>query len=286
MTDGRQSLGITRRGNKYLAARVAGEGARLRVISLAALEESLPGHNLNGGRLFCGVEQRLAVTKRVEVKKPSPGEELILARFELEQSLPEDAAGFYFDFVPLADSGHQCYLSIAYHKSMIDKLMADYTSILHQPSGFKLDAVALAIGYLKFCRQEPGDLQILLDLDSDAVVIAVVYRQSLCAIDYLALVAGEDITLDRARPIVTDLRLMVDFHLTELFREGITVPLSKIILSGRWAGQPDLINALTEKFSTEITPAHVNEGYLENNAVADHSLSARQFLIPLGLAVE
>lgn len=163
--------------------------------------------------------------------------------------------------------------------------MGEYTEILRKPSGFKLNAVALVSGYLTFCRREPGILQILLDIDSDGAILAIIEDQSIRAIDSISTTAPGEFDQVRIRNLASEIKLMVTFHLNEIFRKGVTIPPSKIILSGGCSSDQLLVEALKERFSAEIISPRINKGYLGEEYLENYE-SASQFLIPLGLAVE
>jgi hypothetical protein len=65
----------------------------------------------------------------------------------------------------------------------------------------------------------------------------------------------------------------------------VTIPPSKIILSGGCSSDQLLVEALKERFSAEIISPRINKGYLGEEYLENYE-SASQFLIPLGLAVE
>lgn len=285
MTNAWESYGATRRGNKILAARVENNGARLLITSLKTSDDNLNGDTMASGRLFFGVDERQAIIKKIAVRKNSGIDAARVAEFELEQSLLENPDQYYFDFLPIDENGpQQRIISIAYHRRRIDEAMEEYTRLLRKPSGFKLDAVALAAGYLNFCRSEPGKLQILLDVDRDGAVMTILVNGTIRACDRIALAGEGELEISRARQLTSELKLTVNYHLDELFREGITVPPSRIILTGNLAGNRNLLDAIGERFATEIKHPQINEGYFGGQKI-DNWERAADFLIPLGLAV-
>jgi hypothetical protein len=282
-----ESYGTARRGGKLLAARVESDGVRLKITSFLTSDDNPSGDTLDNGRLFFSVDKRLSVIKKIEVKKSSPIEAARLVRFEMSQSLLEPPENFYFDFLPIDErNGHRRFLSIAYHKAEVDGCADEYANGLRKPSGFKLDALALAAGYLTFCRTEPGDLQALIDIDADYAVLGILYKQKLRAVDCLKTPTGEKITATGAERLATELRMTLSYHLAELFREGITVPPSSIILSGRHGDDETLIKSLSRHFTTTITHPHLNEGFFQPASETIDRYRPEWFLIPLGLTVQ
>lgn len=267
-------------------ARVENDGGRLQVTDLLTTEEG-PGGNLGEGRLFFNVGDRLAVVKKVRVRHWSGVDAVEVAQFEMMQSLLEPAEAYYFDALPLeARGGFQRYLSIAYHRPIVDKLIEAYREKLCRPSGFKLDAVALAHGYLNFCRASAGDLVALADFESDGVTLVLLHRRRLEAIGRMEAIPGDEITVDKAKELAFELQITVAFHLAEQFGEGITVPLSKIFLCGRHARNDILRAALAEVAPAELALPEFHEGYFRRAAAQQSWDHLERFLIPLGLAVE
>lgn len=282
-----ETFGAMRQGNQFLIARVENDGIRPLVTALLAEQDALEKVSFNGSRLFFGVDEQAAIIKKIQLKKVSPTDMAALVRFEMIQSLLEPASDFYFDSRPINDwEGYRRFIAIAYHRHHIDQEIAVCGDRLRQPSGFKLNALALSDGFLTFCRLDPGDLQILLNVDPLRAVIAILYRRKLHSIGRLDTIPGETITAESARRLSQELKVVISYHLAELFREGVTIPLSRIILSGQHARESTLTTALKETISTEIGLPHFQAGYFQSVAdIIEHGQPER-FLIPLGLALE
>ncbi|MDD4050645.1 MAG: hypothetical protein PHR28_01935 [candidate division Zixibacteria bacterium] len=278
-----ETYGAARSGGKLLAVRVENDGARLLVTSLLSSGNHLDHDNLDSGRLFFAVDERLAVVKKVRVRKTSLLETAELVRFELTQTLLDSPESFYFDSLPLDEiEGYRHFLAIAYHRREIDACIDDYSRLLRKPSGFKLDSVALAAGYLTFCRVEPGDLQILLDIGPENVTIAMLHNGRLCSIGRMDAPFASGVTIPEANRLGAELKMKLGYLLAELFDEGITVPVARVILSGPFAHDELLTAALAEHTTAEITRPDFHKGYFQPDAAGAR---LEEFLIPLGLAV-
>jgi len=282
-----ETYGAAMLGGALHAARVENDGARTVVTRLMTSDDNVNGDTLDSGRLFFGVDSTRAVVKKIQIKKSPSGDAIEMARFELAQSLLDPPDSFYFDILPLnGHDGFQRFLSIAYHKAEIDRLIESYQTMLRKPSGFKLHAAALADGYWTFCRREPGDLQVLIDVEADTVTLAILYQGKLYGAGSLESAPGDAITSNLAKKLAAELKLMLSFDLSELFQAGITVPVSRIVLSGRHAADELLMTALRERFSMPITRPKFNEGYFQPASETIERYSPERFLIPLGLALE
>lgn len=282
-----ETFGAMRQGDQFLIARVENDGIRPLVTALLAEKDDLKKIGFNDSRLFFGVDEQAAIVKKIQLKKVSPTDMAALVRFEMIQSLLESPDDFYFDARPINDwEGYRRFIAIAYHRHHIDREMTVCADRLRQPSGFKLNALALSDGFLTFCRLDPGDLQILLNVDSLRAVIAILYRRKLHAIGRLDTAPGEAVTAESSRRLSQELKVIISYHLAELFREGVTIPLSRIILSGQHAREQSLTAALAETISTEISLPHFQTGYFQSVLDTVEHDQPEKFLIPLGLALE
>lgn len=287
MKNASETYGAARLGKRLLAARVENDGARRRVTSLLTSDDDINGDTLDNGRLFFNIDERLAVVKKIKVRQSSFIEASRIAQFELAQSLLEPAASFYFDTLPLDNrNGERRYLSIAYHRAIVDKLVAAYQKQMRKPSGFKLDAVAMTDGYLAFCRVEPGDLQILANIESDIITLAFLYKKQLESVGRMEVNLSDDPGASEAKQFAGDFKMTLNYYLANLFNDGITVPLSRIILSGSLAGNDLLRAALSERFTIDISLPGFHTGYFDPPDATIDKYKPEQFLIPLGLAVE
>jgi hypothetical protein len=256
------------------------------VTSFQSTETGLNHDTLDSGRLFFAVDERLAVVKKIRVRKTSLLETADLIRFEMSQALLDRPESFYFDSLPLDEpDGCRRFLAIAYHRREIDACIDDYARRLRKPSGFKLDAVALATGYLNFCRVAPGDLQVLLDIGPESATIALIHNRRLCSVGRLDAPFASGMSIAGANRLGAELKMKLGYLVAELFNEGITVPVARVILSGPFAGDDLLKAALAEQMTVEATRPDFHPGYFQTAAVEEVGGRFDQFLIPLGLAV-
>jgi len=281
-----ETYGVARRGKRVTAARVINDGARTSVTDLLVVDDAFNSETLESGRLFFNVAERVAVVKKIVIKKSTLIDATAQVYFEMSQALLEPSEKFYFDALPIEDvNGCKRYLSIAYHRTPVDDQIAEYTNRLRKPSGFKLDAVALADGYLHFCRVEPGELQVIANVDVDDILLAVLYKRQLHAIGSMACVPGETLSDERAARLAGEMKMTLAFQMAELFNDGITVPISRLILSGQHAENDVLRKALSRQVSGEVDLPHFNTGYFSVPEDTLKICKPHEFLITLGLAV-
>ncbi|MFH1700698.1 MAG: hypothetical protein ABIE07_08945 [Candidatus Zixiibacteriota bacterium] len=286
MNNATNTYGLSIIDQKCLTALVSYDGGRPLVKSINQYD-GLKNCEIDGGRIFIGVDDRMAQIKKLKIKQSSLFNASAVAQFEMAQCLLEPESEFYFDNLPLeSDNGFQRFLTIAYHRHAIDRLIEDCEKYLPCPSGFKLDALALSAGYLTFCRIEPGDLQALLNIESDLITIAFIYKQKLQAVGYLKSNIHDDMSVESARKIAGELRMAISYRQSELFNDGITIPLSRLIVCGGCARKEIIISAIVEQMATELTLPKFHEGYFQSLPDDEKSFPLEKYLIPLGLAVE
>lgn len=287
MSAAMETYGLARFGDTLLAAMIENDGTRRAVKALTITDNNVEQVKDQNCRLFFNVPDRITIVKKIQIRPGSLIETPDLVQFEMAQSLLEPQQDFYFDALPLTagDSDRQ-YLSVAYHRREIDLLMDRYQAFLRRPSGFKLNAVAMVDAYLAFCQTVPGDLQVLADIETDSVTIAIVYRRKLHGTGRLELHPGNEISSETAHALAVEFKMTLSYYLTELFQQGITVPPSHIILSGYHAGNSLIAEALARQISAEITLPPFHDGYFQLDNKDGEPPRLERFFIPLGLAVE
>lgn len=289
-----RTLGVIRDEKQLLAAVVSNDGSRLSVTKLIESGNG-DGHNdinkddFSNSRLFFGVSPEIAIVKKIRLETAPLANSTELVAFEMSQSLLEPPDSFYFDTLPVGSSEtkkkHQDFLSIAYHRHQIDSIMNQYKSSFRSPSGFKLEAVALVDGYLAFCHRDPGQLEAILDLCHNRVTIAFVYKDQLYAVGSLPLQHDINTSEQAWSMIASEIKMMIDFQLSRFFEEGVTVPLSRVIISGKLGENSLLRAALGDRLSMPVNLPRFHDGYFQSLAETLGDLHPERFLIPLGLAV-
>ncbi|MEE9441953.1 MAG: hypothetical protein V3V99_04730 [candidate division Zixibacteria bacterium] len=286
MNNGSDIYGLTRIDHGFLIARVSHDGARPIVKSIQQFD-SLENCEFDVGRIFFSVGNGIAQIKKLKIKQSSLFNASAIAQFEMSQCLLEPENEFYFDNLPLeSDNGFQQFLTIAYRRHVVDELIEECEKKIRRPSGFKLDAVALTAGYLTFCRIEPGDLQALINIESDIITVAYIYKRKLQAIDYLKAEIHDDMSVELARKLAGELRMALSYQQNELFNDGVTIPLSRLIVCGGCARDEIIISAIDEQMAMELTLPKFHEGYFQSLPDNEKSFPLEMYLIPLGLAVE
>ena len=97
---------------------------------------------------------------------------------------------------------------------------------------------------------------------------------------------NDEVGIEQAKSLATDFKMTISFKIAELFNDGITVPLSRVLLCGALARNKILHAAIAEQFTIAISLPQFHEGYFDPVEETLDKYLPEQFLIPLGLAVE
>jgi hypothetical protein len=271
------------RDGLFYAARIEHHTGRQEVLELACLEYGQVGDSrlLQGGDVLVSVPDELVLVKKVSI---AAGNDIDTeARFELAQTLPEDEDQYFFDILGTGRDGR--FLGLAVRRDRLN----DYTGELpgvaagtNGPAGCIMRAAALAAGYVGFCRKPGGDLICLADFVESAVSLAFLYQNATMDLCHLPV---RKVDLDSSaamEKLAIELKTLVNFKTASLFSEGITTPLSTMIVSGDCITD-DAINTLKKFFAIDINHPVINTGFFSSQADLV-SVPLEKYLVALGLA--
>ena len=231
------------------------------------------------GELYLAVPESDAVIKKVGVVADRSLDPDRLAQFELAASLLDDPARYYLE--SCESDRPDGRIAIAYDRSRIDGEVAMVKEKLIKPSGFRLRSWALALGYLKYCRQEGGALTALADISPSRASFCILRGRSLGDI---GLVTDEsahgDVGPSSCRALLTDLAATIRYRLgRDASRQD--VPLSLLLLSGSMADDNLAVEAeAILKVKTKL-PMVRRELFTDET-----SIDAGKYLLCLGLTVD
>lgn len=269
-----QRLGIDPYGEYVVAVRVDHDGGRPVVRSAERLE-SADSAEVGTARCVCAVPDRDVIVKSLHVRSDQPLSQEDRARFEMAASLLDPESEFTIDLIPTARE-HRV-VGLAYRRR--DRATP--------PEGARVDgrmrAAALGMGYLAFGRIEPGDLLCLADIGIDAVSICLLYQKRIINLAHLSLNGFDPATERGCRQAAVELRTVVNFKLAELAEWGITVPLAKLILSGRC--RDTALPEFTRLFPSGVARPSLNEAYFDERARRS-GIEPERCMVALGLTVK
>lgn len=286
MSDTNVRIGIDYRDGLFYVARVDHRSGRPEVKALVRFERDHFGAHalLEGGTTVFSVADDIVVAKRVAISDNGRDANLKV-RFELSQAILEDESLFYFDVLPTARTG--CYLGLMIRK---ERLLADFANLLNRQQStlgeaqHLIRAAALARGYIGFCRQTGGELICLADFNGSLLSLALMYREQVIDLTYMDLGKFDLVAAPGLEKMAIDLKTVINYRISMLFAEGITVPLSALLIAGDRANQ-DTVKTLRRFFSIDTELPKVNPGFFSNpQALAEIPLE--KYLVALGLAVK
>lgn len=269
--------GIDRRRDWYRLARVADDGGRPRVVSLWTAESpSWP----EGDFVAFSVPDSAVIFKTLYLPEGHPADLQARARFEIEQALLDDPAEYESDLLP--GIGDDRYFAQVMRRSHI----AQIRHTLHNGNSLAAPgprSIALARGYRAFCRPPGGDVICLADVVDNEVSVAILYRNKPAASAFLNL-GGADFAVEAdCRRFAIELKTVVNFRLSALADQGVTVPLSKLLISGE-SVTDTAVGMLETLFPCGVRRPDFNMAFFDNSEELRSQLSD-SCLAALGLAV-
>jgi len=274
-------LGIDCRRDKLCVARVEDNAGRRQITELFATGTDLAEELLTSSdRITLSVPDNLAIVKSIHL--PDEPAHNIRKRlcFEMEQSLPEPAGRFAFDLLP--GSYKNQHLGIAYRRDSLSQLATEYRLPCTVEPSFCLRARGLGIGYLHFTSAPAAGLVGLVDVAGPVVSVCLVYEKSIVAMGHLlpADVNSAGSSFHATLPV--ELKTLLNFKQMALRKQGITTPLSLLVVNGDGINDP-----LCERFehvcNTPVAGPNINTGYLALPENAE-TPPLGNFLVAMGLA--
>lgn len=285
-------VGLDQRDGRCHLAGVEQQTGRAEIKALVSVEsEQVASHQLlGGGCIVYAVPDELVMVKKISLGDITPDLADSAARFELAQSLLEDEREFYFDIISTG-SGNQ-FLGTITRRQRANQLI---TAVLPgDPNHARVDkkrypftcrarAVALGKGYLAFCHRDAGELICLADFTEHLVSVCFVRHNNLVGLDRLKI-SGFDLSTDTGiGRMAVEFKTMVNFKLTSLFDNGVTVPLAALLINHDPGSR--VAEALSVYFPNIIGVPRINTGFFSDPSVAD-TTHLPDYLVALGLTVK
>ncbi|HOP05756.1 MAG TPA: hypothetical protein PLF13_00550 [candidate division Zixibacteria bacterium] len=284
MSDIPAVIGVDNRGDFFYIARVHDNSGRPEIRALARFDRANLGehHLVQDGQVRFSVADNRAISKNLLLPNPGKHDPLLLAQFELSQTLIEDEQVFLYSAYETAQPDR--WLATAIRGELLDQLTGLLPPRDNGNRGtVRSRGVALALGYLHFCKQTSGDFVCLVDVGREIISVALIYKGRPAQVAHLA--AGR-FDLDDAGGIgrmATELKMLVGLKLSALSENGISRPLSGLVLSGDCLSEP-IRAAITELFRVEVAWPSISGGFFRNPGQAE-KIPLEKYLVALGLTV-
>ena len=287
-------MGIDYRSGRYYTARVRQDASERKVTALVtATESELKEHQvLQGEDIIFSVPDNEVVVKNLHLSQADKWDTDLLARFELSQSLLDDENEFCFATLSTGQP-NRC-LGLVTRRRNLEQLTDSLFSSLNPASlspKYEMRAVALAKGYLNFCHPKQGELVCLADFGDNVASICFVSHGDIIGLAHLPPSwfdrSGSALTGLNSEPglkkMVVEFKTVVNFRLPSLFEEGVTPPLSALIVSGDGSDSP-VKSTLEQHFQVPVTSPRIDRRFLGEDAAAMEG-PLEDYLVAMGLTV-
>lgn len=276
--------GIDKRGDQFLTARIKLQSGRPIVEMLQQNDqndqiEELPFPTEKKGTITWGVSDSEAIIKPLRVPEAGPADPCELGRFELLQGMLEEEEKFITSVLPTRVM-HRV-LGIAWRKRNLPIIDSENGSGL-KPS-FCSRGIALGRGYIEFCHVGQGELIAVVDISPDCASLCLLFRRQ--AVDLACLPAEPEMfsAPEQVSRFAIDLKTVVNDKLASLQSDGISVPLSALVISGHGVDE-QVRQRMTEFFRVGVLAPDIHRGYFLP-AVIDSTPFLSDYLVALGLAL-
>ncbi len=276
-------IGFDRRDDTLYAARVeiSGDRPQIKALLRSPVGQKPEHELLTSPTQYLSVPDDLVLVKRLRLKDDHEIPVKDRAFFEVSASLLEDVSQFELDLISGGLKDYQIILASRKER------LGDYSNSVApglDSFRYRMRALALGNGYLKFCLKEPGELICLSDCTDDAASVCLIYRERIVALFGIKLER-----FDWGKPedwprILLEFRTILNFQLEILFGEGITIPLSAVIVGGRFTKE-DILGDLGENLGANSVVLKGNEGFFADPAVAA-GVPLEDYIVALGLTVD
>ncbi|RME27563.1 MAG: hypothetical protein D6800_04910 [Candidatus Zixiibacteriota bacterium] len=272
-----QRVGCDIRSRTLYVASAREETGRLHIARLQQYERSQEPTADSEGTSRCFVlPDSDGIVKPIILPTDSRHDIADLARFELTQGMLDPEEQFHTDVYPTELAGR--FLGALWRHERITQALGDIANGDLTQLRFFPRSVALARGYLKFCRPPEGNLHLLLDFSSDGATVCLLRRRQL--LDTATLEAPATFADTQVvERFCADLKTLVGFRLSTLVKHESFSALSAIIVSGDRAPAPD---CLQPQFAIPVSEPQIHQGYFEEELATE---SIAPWLAALGAIV-
>lgn len=261
-------------GRSYSAGRVLID--RIVEIGIDRPEKEILGPE---SELYLAISERDSIIKMVTIPTDRSLDSDKVAQFELMAALLDGPEKYYLE--TYATNGAAERLAVAYNRGQVDRRLHFVEEKLIKPRGFKLRSLAMAAGYLNYCRPEGGKFLCLVDISGRSA--SYCFLRDNCAVDVGIVGNDSDITNGNGgdtKALVLDLLATIRFKLAGINRASQSLPLSRILITGASAGTDLAANIETALHVSTSLPQPRKELFSP-----EAILSAEKNLVGLGLTI-
>jgi len=280
--------GVDCRGEVYYGARVDHSTGRPEIKTLVRSDKASLRQQplLLGSQLSLSVKQRDVICKELKLGELSDRQINVAGRFEMIQSLLADESEFAYEIL-LSDGTAGRHLGMMVRQTRLEELRQSVYEPAVPESGdcrFGARGAALGKGYTRFGRSVGSDFICLADFADDEASICFLFKRNIIGITGWTVDKSALIATETPEHLVAEFKTVIGFRLDSLFSNGITVPLTRILVSGEGISER-LCSYLSNYFSWPVEKPELNRGFIGNRHQGDN-IPLENYLVALGLTVE
>lgn len=275
-------FGLDIRGAGTRLAEVEYGGARPSITSLTTVEWDENKAN-DIGAATIAVDDADAIIKEIKLPPESKEQLIEKAQFELRHRLLDPPEQFALETIPTGRE--QRFIGTAIrHEVGRNKISGTGIDYDRKATGLRVRSLALGLGYLNFCSDRSESLGSLIEITHSGLSLCFIYRSGIIALDHI-MTNGIDLESESGQKrVIVDLKTIVNYRLSALFEDGLTLPLSEVLLCSSTA-QEALTERLENSFKVSVSTPELNRGYLAES-VDIESIHMSDYLVALGLTVK
>jgi hypothetical protein len=229
------------------------------------------------------IDDAVAIIKEIKLPPESKEQLIEKAQFELRHRLLDPPEQFALETIPTGRE--QRFIGTAIrHEVGQNRISGTGINYEKNATSWRVRSLALGLGYLNFCSDRSESLSCLVEFSDSIISLCFIYRSGIIALDHI-VANGIDLDDETSqRRIIVDLKTLVNYRLSSLFEDGLTLPLSEILFCSPQA-EKTLTERLENSFKVSVSIPGLNRGYLAES-VDTESIDPIDFLVALGLTVK
>ncbi len=232
------------------------------------------------GDFYFSLPEKEAIIKWVTISPEGNLDPVKLIQFELAGTLADNNNDYYFDCYYTDPKAKN--LAIAYNRNLIERKISELQKKIPKPSGFRLRSLAMAAAYINYCLHESGKLVCLLDISFNSCSYCFMKDESPLLIGGFENGIGEKHKTDNTSDkFVVDLTAMLQYELTKIARDGYSIPLSSIIITGPLT-DPEMVAKIEDSMNVKSIQPRLRKELFNEEILAE----AGKYLVCLGLTVD
>jgi len=281
------TTGIDAVGADYLTAQVEKSDSIVRVLALSKIAAGEISRSLlsDNGEIVLSVPDNEVTIKNLTIPQKYHNRRSDAVRFELQNALLDEPAGFCYDMVETTESSQIMTIIARREKleanSCVIQIGED-TKI--EPAGFVARSIALGRGFIQFCSNDTERLVGLVDLGTKRAALTFVLGNRIIATANFDRTQFDASSESGFAKLTAELKTIINFKLNELNNKGVNLSLARLIITGSVLDRMQK-EAIAVRLEVQLEEP-IFDRVLTDKPLIESNISLSDFLVPLGLTVE